>query len=488
VDGKLQAAARQLVVDGISLSAPPDRLSHIHIDDLTSGDGNNQVKTLDVRDVNVAALRDIFDASAYKNGTPAWNDRREVIGNLDARDISGGSPDDAKHPRLAEKSLLLQHLTMRPLAAPPMAGDDPRDTLKNVFSVTGIGNLKISGVTLDADKDIHGEQVHAALDTLSLQDAKEGTFSELGIDGLRVDAHGGQMNVKMHGAIAHFTMTGADFKSLVDLPAGSLDFHNPQVLVTNLQPALQKCFVAHSEMKTISLSFGLPNGGAVEMAIAGGAGDATRDPVTGMRHQTSQVEGMSLTGHGLPPAVDRTISIFGIDHLVVDASGQTDYDIAAQRIKINASDYQVHDLARIRFSGSFVGLGSPKPNPAAPLAGTILENLKLVYEDHSLVNRLIHVAATSSGRADSTFRESLIAQIHAAAMPRYNQSDNTMQMIAVQLENFVENPGKLTITMAPPVPVDLGDLGKLPANERLSRLGLSVVAGPLTDSATLISP
>ena len=42
--------------------------------------------------------------------------------------------------------------------------------------------------------------------------------------------------------------------------------------------------------------------------------------------------------------------------------------------------------------------------------------------------------------------------------------------------------------MAPPVPVDLGDLGKLPANERLSRLGLSVVAGPLTDSATLISP
>lgn len=107
----------------------------------------------------------------------------------------------------------------------------------------------------------------------------------------------------------------------------------------------------------------------------------------------------------------------------------------------------------------------------------LLDGASLRFEDQSLVNRLLPLAAAMNGMDEKTLKASIGPMVQLALVQLQNEAFTQQATAAVNA--FVAAPKSLTITARPSSAVSVADLSAMDPNkpgEAISRLGITVTA------------
>ncbi len=512
--------------------------------------GHSEIGHLHISDIDIAALHDVFDPAAYPGGKPAWTDNRVVIGQIDATQMSDTISWPVKGGAIVTgndtvATVRVVGIGLHPLPIVPRTGLDRARWQLALTPILHVASSTMTSYAITVSQTGTDFNVRATIAGTSARDYAGGLISAINLDGLAINFR--SVPVRMQITLPHIAVTGMDLRPItavlanpdqadpaqtaVRLPgyqsglAGAVsldgmaidtgpaptpaqttvpqvalpdmgfrpitpplrrpDQADPAQAAARLSAAYQKCLINHYEITHVRAITDLANGATIDLEMDDAHGDTTVD-AAGIRHGIGHMSGLSLAGHSLPPAVDRFISIFGMDHLLIDGSADSLLDPTHDHSTVNSLQYTLHGLAHLDFSGSSSGLETAMTTPvpqvstggapgANALANVKLERFQLVYTDQSLLRRSIHVAATSAHQPDSVMQQKLVQQIRAAG-----ETLPGLPGVADQLANFIENPGRLTIALAPATPIRIGDIAKIPAAERAARLELKVTAEPPT--------
>ncbi len=180
---------------------------------------------------------------------------------------------------------------------------------------------------------------------------------------------------------------------------------------------------------------------------------------------------MALGDTPVPPANQPVLDAFGMRAITTDidatSHGQSPGDMAIDET------IDLHDLGTLhvglRVSGYVQPPAGSQSAALQSLMNTTIKQMKLVYDDHSLTDRLFKVAAVQSHTTPEMLRGQLAMPLLTLGVMVPDQPD-----IADQITAFLTHPHQLTITLAPPQPVTFATLAGTPALQRAHAAGLHV--------------
>jgi hypothetical protein len=111
------------------------------------------------------------------------------------------------------------------------------------------------------------------------------------------------------------------------------------------------------------------------------------------------------------------------------------------------------------------------------MQGIILNGARLRFEDQSLVNRLMPLAAAMQGMDENTLRASIGPMVQLALVQLQNEAFTQQALAAVNA--FVAGPKSLTVAAKPATALTVSELSVMDPNkpaEAINRLGLTVTA------------
>lgn len=111
------------------------------------------------------------------------------------------------------------------------------------------------------------------------------------------------------------------------------------------------------------------------------------------------------------------------------------------------------------------------------MQGILLNGANLRFEDQSLVNRLLPLAAAMQGMDEKTLRASIGPMVQLALVQLQNEAFTQQAMAAVNA--FFAEPKSLTVTAKPATSLTVSELSVMDPNkpgEAITRLGLTVTA------------
>jgi hypothetical protein len=111
------------------------------------------------------------------------------------------------------------------------------------------------------------------------------------------------------------------------------------------------------------------------------------------------------------------------------------------------------------------------------MQGIVLNAASLRFEDQSLVNRLMPLAAAMQGMDENTLRASIGPMVQLALVQLQNEAFTQQALAAVNA--FVAGPKSLTVTAKPATALTVSELSVMDPNkpgEAINRLGLTVIA------------
>ena len=201
-----------------------------------------------------------------------------------------------------------------------------------------------------------------------------------------------------------------------------------------------------------------------------GSGPAGSGPSSGK----GSLHGLSLAlgQTAVPPSAAASLAAFGMNAITldIDAASTTQPGGSADV----SEDIVMRDLGTLRLKGHFSGYDAARSTPAQPLAAvldTTLDNASVVFEDHSLTNRLLAVAAAQTHSTPDVVRAQLAMPVLTLGLMLPGQPD-----AADQVTNFVNHPGTLTVTMTPPQKTTLAQVAQAPVPARAQMLGLHITS------------
>jgi hypothetical protein len=111
------------------------------------------------------------------------------------------------------------------------------------------------------------------------------------------------------------------------------------------------------------------------------------------------------------------------------------------------------------------------------MQGMLLNGASLRFEDQSLVNKLLPLAAAMQGMDEKTLKASIGPMVQLALVQFQNEAFTQQAMAAVNA--FFAAPKSLTLTAKPATPLTVSELSVMDPNkpaEAITRLGLTVTA------------
>jgi hypothetical protein len=111
------------------------------------------------------------------------------------------------------------------------------------------------------------------------------------------------------------------------------------------------------------------------------------------------------------------------------------------------------------------------------MQGIVLNGASLRFEDQSLVNRLMPLAAAMQGMDENTLRASIGPMVQLALVQLQNEAFTQQALAAVNA--FVAGPKSLTVSAKPATALTVSELSVMDPNkpgEAINRLGLTVTA------------
>ncbi len=411
--------------------------------------------------VHADALRDVFDPANYPNGHPAWTDRRRLVGDVTLTNVRVSMTGDQPSELTMDKAEL-HGLRGRPFAQPPtqqnraQPGFAADAALAFAYDSERVTNLAVS---------VQEESpVKLTIASAGGSGYDSGKLAALDVKSLALDGTMGPKHTPAHLTIGALGLKGADASALL--------------------AAVQSGGASNALTK---FSYGAADGSDIALHASPGPAISIHDfhIVQGAQDSAGATEGHgTLTAMTLgvgdmpvPPSTAESIAAFGMNAITMDiAAARTGHADGSTGFR---EDITLHDLGTLHASGSFSGFvqpAGPSASPAAAIAGlmgTTIQNATLVWEDHSLTNRIFKVVAGQSHTTPALIRAQLAIPIVALSVLLPEQPD-----AADQLTRFLDNPQRLTVTLNPPQKMTLGEVAQAPATQRAQLLGVQINSGP----------
>ena len=403
------------------------------------------------------ALHDVFDRAGYPDGKPAWTGRRLLIADASADNVHLVLPDSRDD--LTIRSVSLHRLSGRPFMVPPT----PENRVKPEFLADAALAFSVDTLQehdLAAASQAGGHDLFKVGST-AVSDYDGGKTGSLAIKELSLDADGEPQGRKVHIAAAAFDLKALDVRAALEAVRQTGQAKSGQFGKTGYDSG--------------DLS-------GVAVSVAGGPQITLHDahasqalPDTGPSAGQGWAHGLTLALGQTPvlPGYAAALTAFGMKALTLDIDAATRMNPGSRTGEVR-EDIVLHDLATLHVQGAFSGYDRARASPAQPLAAilaTTIDHASVVYEDHSLTGRLIGVAAAQSHTSPEIVRAQMAMPVVSLGMMIPDQQD-----AADQLTNFLNHPGTLTITMAPPRHTTVADVAAAPLTARAHLLGVHITA------------
>ena len=412
------------------------------------------------------ALQDVFDPAAYPNGKPAWTDRRPLLGHVDMTGLAFYPPAPGTVP-VKLRHVALDGLSGRPFIRPPsVANRSAIDFETDVAQALAVKSLTAEDLDIADPGQGH---ITIAAETLSGYDG--GKLDAFAITSIDVSSTASHPTVSL--SLAKFAIGGVDARaSLATLAgAGAVD---PMV---RRRVALQAYAGLQARSGDIDgFAMKITPGPRFDLASEHGESSLGAD---GIREGHGSVHGLTMAAGDmvLSPAAHLMIERFGTDRLSLDIDGAGRADDAKGRAELQQFDMVFHDLGTLHMTAKVDGYdriamrsGDQKVQAAAAMK-LIIDQASLEWDDASLTNRLINLAALQQNTTPDQVKAAAAMPLAGLAMMLPDQPDAGAQVTA-----FLNNPHQLRITLDPPSPMKLSEIAALPVPERAHALGVRIKA------------
>ncbi len=411
--------------------------------------------TMVLSGVHAAALRDVFDPANYPNGHPAWTDRRKLLGDVTVTkihlNVTGDQPGE-----LTIGKAELHGLRGRPFSAPPTQANRAQP---GFASDAALAFAYDSEQVTDLALSLQGPnpfKMTAASAGGTGYDA--GKIESLGAKSLFLDGTTGPKHTPLHLAVTSLGLKGADASGLL----------------ASLHPgpaAASKVTFTYGSADGAGMTLQVTPGPSV--TVVGFHAEQHAPDAGGVAEGSARLDGMTI-GLGsavITPSAAADIAAFGMNAITLDISassrgktgGATDFQ----------DDFSLHDLGTLHMTGTVSGFAQPAGGgPGAALGalmGTMIEKATLVWDDHSLTNRIFKVVAGQAHATPEQIKAQLALPLVALGVLLPEQPD-----AADQVTHFLNDPHRLTVTFAPPEKVSLGQVAQAPATQRAQLLGVHI--------------
>jgi len=423
--------------------------------------------TLTITGADQQALHDVFDPAAYKNGHPAWTARRLLIENASASGVtipgnpqlSGESPGGVKIG-----SVTFNQLRGRPFMLPP-TGEHAQSPAFRADAARAFALQSLDVHDVSADVSQYGkpaQQARLSIGAITLRDYDGGKLAKAVFQAIAFN----MTAAKPAPTAIRATLERAEVKHLNEVAA-------LQKLQLNEPPSRSGLGGLRTGAFRLSgLAIDVSPGPRITLASLQAQGSPAGDggPSTGegsLRGLT-----MALKDSPIGPGLAAVIAAFGMNSLTMDITAKSTTDPASKLARVN-EDIALHDLGTLHLSLA-AGLSfptDPNQDPKDMLLNTPIDHAVLTWHDQGLVDRVFNAAAAQMHSTADAVRGQLAMPIITLGFLMPDQPD-----AADQLTAFLQHPGTLTITLDPPRPVTLAELGKTSSEGRAHLLGARIEA------------
>jgi len=358
-------------------------------------------------------------------------------------------------------SIALRHLRGRPFMLPPT-----RDALNSpafradaalAFALEG---LDARDLLVNANAAPQPTQLSVA--SVTLRDYDGGTFAKAAVDKATLDVRA----TAAKPTAIHVTLDHMEVKDINAVaPLKKLQLNQP--------PTRSALAGLRSGAFSLSgLGFDITPGPRITLSTMEAQGSPAGDTGPGTGEASLHGLTLELKDTPLAAAPAAVIAAFGMTALTMDITAKSTTDPASRLAKIS-EDVAFHQLGTLHLSLA-AGLkfpAEPDQDPKEALLTTPIDHAVVEWHDEGLVNRAFSAAAAQMHTTPDVVRAQLAIPIVTLGFLMPDQPDAADQVTA-----FLKNPGTLTVTLDPPQPVTLDELGQTPTEGRAHLLGARVQA------------
>jgi hypothetical protein len=439
----------------------PQRVAHLSMQDVAVLPSFHAAR-MELTGLALADLRDVTDPDRYPGGKPAWTDKRMLLEQFDAADLSLEQP----MPGGKTVSLLrIAHATLENLAGRPADVPPTPENLRTpafwaaLLRVTSEKSAVATKIDL-----VQPGKPHVTIGSDTTEDVDQGRIGSVRLQDMRVD--GGTSDNPVLAKLADLSVSGVDVTSAL---AKLIAARNDPKQAGNFMLGPQFSTKMHASGGDITLG----KGPHIQLASMDTAQDRKPDG-TKTGEFTMRDFSVAYDHAIIPPAQEAALKRFGMSVFVFDVDAASTANVNAQHGTLTRFDVAARGLGTLHLTGQasgpiFDGQSRSQPEAWPVLQQTRLENATLRWEDASLTNRIFDAVAENRGTTPEALRTQVGLMTIGLAMILPNQPDAGAQVSA-----FINNPKTLTISLAPPKPVTIGEVLAAPMAARASLLGVHI--------------
>ncbi len=453
-------AAGDVTVSGIGAqdeTGTPRRIGEIVLHD-ASGGPYKHIARIDLSGLYPATLRAVLDAAAYPGGRPAWTDKRLVLEHGELQGVEGAQSTQTTaaqsvNVKFGVGALTAEGVRLSQLAAPPDVNAQPAVLAASVEARMSQEGGTIRDVTFSVDGPA---PAHGSLGRSTSSKFDGGRLAEFTLQDLTIGTDKPAGTVSLQGASGH----GFDVSSVLNMmPVIAADPAKPHPEILN------GMHLDDGEMHGLRVDY--PAGPLVSI------GKMNLETSAGLGHFAITALSVKTSGRPLTPSAQQALRSFGMEDFTADFDEQAAYNRDAGQVTLKRFDVRLHDLGALHVTANVAGL--PAVSVVTPeqmeqaMGSARLTEAALVWEDGSLTQRLLKVAAASQGLTPDQVRMGLAIPLASLAVLMPDQPDAVSQVNA-----FLTGQHRLALTIKPSVPVGMAQWEATPVPQRAALLGARV--------------
>jgi hypothetical protein len=185
----------------------------------------------------------------------------------------------------------------------------------------------------------------------------------------------------------------------------------------------------------------------------------------------ASLEKLQVNLAAIPLPMVAMIRQLGYEQLVLGGALQYRFDPATKVARVDNTSLTLDQGGTLALTASFQ---QPEITPEVKPTGPKLVGMTLRYDDNGLFGRVLAQQAKLARQPEDAVQQSWLASLEKERQDL--QADPVSAAAVAQMEAFVTSPQSLTMTLAPPAPVTIGDFDRTHPEQFAAQLGLVLKA------------
>jgi len=273
----------------------------------------------------------------------------------------------------------------------------------------------------------------------------EDRLGEIAFQNISLSVPKEEVSLKLESA----TLKGFDYSKLLDSVAKAKDLDN---FIPDSIPSLELMQIKGLDVKgPDGVSFSIAN---YELEIGESVGLMPTFMRLGLEHLK------------MPAALvdDRDaqelLAALGIENIDVSYKARMDWDVSAQTLSLSGVNMTLADAGEINIDASVGGIEQTmfmtEPDPEKMMGKVSLRSAAVSYSDNSLFDKLVKFGAEQMGGSPDDLKGMMKMQ-SGMMLGQFGESE-ALTKLSNAIASFVDNPGKLSISINPDEPRLLAEL------------------------------